>query len=93
MGNVGNPVIVQELGEYQAAARVLGVNAITSEIRRVTDIAPAIDALKGDADALYVCQDLLTFSNWNRINTLTLGARLPTMQASRESIAAASNVL
>jgi len=89
MGNVGNPVITQELGEYQAAARVLGLKAITSEIRRVTDIAPAIDALKGDADALYVCQDLLTFSNWNRINTLTLGARLPTMQASRESIEAA----
>jgi len=67
MGNVRNPVIVQELGEYQLAARVL---------------------LKGDADALYVCQDLLTFSNWNRINTLTLG-RLPTMQASRKSIEAA----
>jgi putative ABC transport system substrate-binding protein len=90
MGNVGNPVIVQELVEYQAAARVLGLHVITSEIRRVTDIAPAIDAFKGgDADALYVCQDLLTFSNWNRINTLTLGARLPTMQASRESIEAA----
>lgn len=89
MGNVGNPVIVQELGEYQAAARVLGIQTIRSEIRLVTDIAPAIDALKGHAEALYVCQDLLTFSNWNRINTLTLGARLPTMQASRESIEAA----
>src|SRR5262245_8243823 len=85
---VGNSGIVQELDEYQAAAGVLGLNVITSEIRRVTDIAPAIDALKGDANALYVCQDLLTFSNWNRINTLTLGARLPTMQASRESIEA-----
>jgi putative tryptophan/tyrosine transport system substrate-binding protein len=89
MGNVGNPVIVQELSEYQAAARVLGLEIITSEIQRVSDIAPAIDALKGNAEALYVCQDLLTFSNWNRINTLTLGARLPTMQASRESIEAA----
>jgi putative ABC transport system substrate-binding protein len=89
MGNVGNPVIVQELSEYQAAARVLGLHVIASEIRRAPDIALAIDALKGDADALYVCQDLLTFSNWNRINTLTLGARLPTMQASRESIEAA----
>ena len=74
MGNVRNPIIVQELSEYQAAANVLGLHVITSEIRRVTDIAPAIDAFKKDADALYVCQDLLTFSNWNRINTLTLGA-------------------
>ena len=89
MGNVDNPVIVQELGQYQAASQALGLQVIISEIRRVSDIAPAIDALKGDANALYVCQDLLTFSNWNRINTLTLGARLPTMQASRESIEAA----
>jgi len=89
MGNVNNPVIVQELTEYQAAGRLLGLHVTTSEIRRVPDIALAIDALKGAAGALYVSQDLLTFSNWNRINTLTLGARLPTMQASRESIEAA----
>jgi hypothetical protein len=43
-----------------------------------------------DADiSCAALQDLLTFSNWNRINTLTLGARLPTMQASRERIEAA----
>ena len=40
MGNVGNPIIVQELSEYQAAARVLGLHIITSEIRRVTDMSP-----------------------------------------------------
>jgi len=74
MGNVDNPVIVQELSEYQAAGRALDLNVITSEIRRVPDIALAIDALKGNADALYVCQDLLTFSNWNRINTLTFSS-------------------
>jgi putative tryptophan/tyrosine transport system substrate-binding protein len=74
MGNVDNPVIVQELTEYQAAGRLLGLHVTTSEIRRVPDIALAIDALKGDTDALYVCQDLLTFSNWNRINTLDTGS-------------------
>jgi putative tryptophan/tyrosine transport system substrate-binding protein len=89
MGNVGNPVIVQELQEYQTAARSLGLDVTVSEIRQVTDIAPALEKLKGQADALYVCQDLLTFSNWNRINTMSLGVRLPTLQASRESIEAA----
>ena len=44
--------------------------------------------VKGRADALYVCQDLLTVSNRLRINTLTLGARLPAMHASREHIEA-----
>jgi putative tryptophan/tyrosine transport system substrate-binding protein len=45
---------------------------------------------RGRANALYVCQDLLTQgSNRLRINTLALGARLPVMHASRELIEAA----
>ena len=49
------------------------------EIRRAEDIAPAFEALKGRADALYVCGDPLVTTNRIRINTLALGARLPTM--------------
>jgi putative ABC transport system substrate-binding protein len=90
MGNVGNPIVVLELGELQAAARLLGLQVDTLEIRRSQDIAPALEAVKGRADALLVCQDLLTRgSNRLRINTLALGARLPVMHASREFIEAA----
>jgi putative ABC transport system substrate-binding protein len=90
MGNVGNPIVVLELGELQAAARMLGLQVDTLEIRRSQDIAPALEAVKGRADALLVCQDLLTRgSNRLRINTLALGARLPVMHASREFIEAA----
>ena len=90
MGNVGNPLIVLELGELQAAARMLGLQVDTLEIRRAQDIASALGAIKGRADALYVCQDLLTRgSNRFRINTLALAARLPVMHASREYIEAA----
>ncbi|MFZ0115738.1 MAG: ABC transporter substrate-binding protein, partial [Xanthobacteraceae bacterium] len=60
MGNVGNPIVVLELGELQAAARMLGLQVDTLEIRRAQDIASALGAIKGRADALYVCQDLLT---------------------------------
>src|SRR5262249_33425038 len=88
MGNVGNPAVVLELGE-QAAARQLGLQYDTLEIRRPQDIAPALDAVKGRADALYVCQDLLTRGSRLRINTLALAARLPVMHASRELIEAA----
>ena len=42
---------------------------------------PAFESLKGRADALYVVFDALVSANWNRINTLALGARLPTMSA------------
>jgi putative ABC transport system substrate-binding protein len=89
MGNVGNPIIPLELGELQAAAHKLGLKVDTLEIRRSQDIAPALEAVKGRADALYVCQDVLTVGNRLRINTLALGLRLPVMHASREHIEAA----
>jgi len=89
MVNVGNPLTVLELGELQAAARPLGLQLDTLEIRRPQDIASALDAVKGRAEALYVCQDLLTRGSRLRINTLALAARLPVMHASREFIEAA----
>jgi putative tryptophan/tyrosine transport system substrate-binding protein len=52
MVNVGNPLTVLELGELQAAARLLGIQLDALEIRRSQDIAHALDAVKGRADAL-----------------------------------------
>ena len=51
----------------------------TFEIRRAEDIAPTFEALKGRADALYVCGDPLVDNNRVRIITLALGARLPSI--------------
>jgi putative tryptophan/tyrosine transport system substrate-binding protein len=89
MGNVANSLILIELAELQAAAGRLGLQVDRLEIQRPQDIAPALEAVKGRADAVYVCQDLLTVGNRMRINTLALGARLPVMHASREHIEAA----
>jgi putative ABC transport system substrate-binding protein len=88
MANVGNPASVLEMGEAQATARTLGLEVITSEIRRAEDIAPAFEALKDRADALYVCADALVNTNRTRINILAVGARLPTMQGVREYVEA-----
>jgi ABC-type uncharacterized transport system substrate-binding protein len=88
MGNVGNPLTVLEMGEVQAAARTLGVEVATRDIRRADDIAPVFDALKGRADALYLCGDPLVTTNRVRINTLALGARLPTIYGLREFVEA-----
>ena len=88
MANVGNPASVLEMGEAQATARTLGLEVTTSEIRRAEDIAPAFEALKGRADALYVCPDPLMNTNRIRINILALGARLPTMHGLREYVEA-----
>jgi putative ABC transport system substrate-binding protein len=84
--NVGSPIGVLELGEVQAMARTLGLEVITSEIRRAEDIAPAFEALKGRAEALYVVTDPLLTTNRARIHTLAMGARLPTMHDGREYV-------
>jgi putative ABC transport system substrate-binding protein len=88
MANVAIPSTVLEMDELRAAARILGLETVPLEIRRAEDIAPAFDALKGRADALYVCGDPLVNTNRLRINTLALVARLPTMLAFREFVEA-----
>jgi putative ABC transport system substrate-binding protein len=86
LGNVGNPFTVLELGEVRAAAGTLGLEAVTLEIRRAQDIAPAFDAINGRSEALYVCPDGLANANRIPINILAVGARLPTMHGGREYV-------
>jgi putative ABC transport system substrate-binding protein len=88
MANVGASGAVLEMREAQAAARALGLEVATSEIQRAEDIVPAFEALKGRAEALYVASDPLLALNRVRINTLALGARLPTMHAARDYVEA-----
>ena len=88
MANVGNSASVLEMREVQAAARTIGLEVATLEIRRGEDIAPAFEGLKGRADALYVCVDTVLFSNRISVNTLALSARLPTIFLNREYVEA-----
>jgi ABC-type uncharacterized transport system substrate-binding protein len=88
MANIGTPLAVLEMREVQATARTLGFEIATSEIRRAEDITPAFDALKGRADALYVVADPLVTTNRIRINTLALGARLPTIHGQQGNVEA-----
>jgi putative ABC transport system substrate-binding protein len=79
---------IVEMREVQATARTLGLEVITSEIRHPEDIEPAIEALKGRAEGLYVCLDPLVTTNRKRITTLASGVRLPTMFNIREFVEA-----
>ena len=88
LANVGNPANVLEIGEVQAAARTLGLDVATLEIRQAEDIAPAFAALKGRAEALYVTGDPLLNAKRVRINTFVLTARLPTVGSSRDYVEA-----
>jgi putative ABC transport system substrate-binding protein len=91
LGNASNPNAVMEMGEVQATARSLGfVEVITPEIRRAEDIAPAFEALKGYAGALYLTPDPLIISHQIQISNLALDARLAVMSFSREFVEAGS---
>jgi putative ABC transport system substrate-binding protein len=88
MANVGNPASVLEMAETQAAARKLGLEVTTSEIRRAEDITPAFKALRERVDALYLCPDPLMNTNRTSVNILAVGVRLPTMHGVREYVEA-----
>src|SRR5215470_3101434 len=86
LARLDNPSNGVEVGEVEAAARPLGIEVTAMNIRRAEDVAPAFEALKGRADALHIVSDPLLLANSNRINTLALGARLPTMFSFRENL-------
>jgi putative tryptophan/tyrosine transport system substrate-binding protein len=86
LGNVDSPLITLEMEGVEAAAAKLGLNALRLEVRKAEDIIPSIEAVKGAADALYVCSDPFITTQRVRINTLALAARLPTIHAFREHV-------
>ena len=88
MFNVGNAQPVLEMGETQAAARMLGLEVVPLVIQRAEDIAPTFQALKTRADALYVAVDQLIVANRTGILTAALGARLPTIFSTSDFVKA-----
>jgi len=86
IANVSYPASLLEIGQVRVAAGKLGVDVEVLDIRRAEDIAPAFEALKSAAQALFVCPDATINANHARINTLALGARLPTMHGAKESV-------
>jgi putative tryptophan/tyrosine transport system substrate-binding protein len=88
LGNVDNPQIVLEMRQVAEAAQKLGVEVAPLEIHRAEDIAPALESLKGRAQALYICVDPVTNLNRVSINSMALASRLPTMHDLREPVEA-----
>jgi putative ABC transport system substrate-binding protein len=88
LANVTFPGAVQETAEVRAAARKLGLEIVPAEVRRAEDLAPAFEALKDRAEAVYVCGDALAVTHRVRINDLARGMGLPTIYSSREYVLA-----
>jgi putative ABC transport system substrate-binding protein len=85
MGNVAYPAARKEVAECEAAARVLGLEVTLMELRGPEDIAATFQSLAGRAEALYVASDALTNTNYARIASLALSARMATMFGTTDS--------
>jgi putative tryptophan/tyrosine transport system substrate-binding protein len=87
LANPENVGAMLEFHEVQSAAGAMGVAVVPLEIRRGNDIPIIFSDLK--ADALYIVIDPLTTTQFIRINTLSISAKLPTMFGSKEFVEAA----
>jgi putative ABC transport system substrate-binding protein len=76
--DAGYPAAVKEANEVQAAAHALRLDIARHEIRHSDDVAPALEALRSQSDALYVVENALIAPNVTRIVSFAVGARLPT---------------
>src|SRR5262249_7841065 len=79
---------VREGGEFGLAAKPPGFEFAPLEIRREEYFAPAMNSLKGGADALYVVTEPLVNTNRIQINSLALRARLPTLHGHKQYVEA-----
>jgi len=68
-----------EADQVKSTAQVMGLEAARLGIWGPQDIAPALEALRNRANALYVVSDALIAANRARIITLAIDAHLPTI--------------
>jgi putative ABC transport system substrate-binding protein len=84
----GSAIAALEMPPVKVAARTLGLEVATFEIHSAEDIAPAFEAMKDRADAVYVIAEPLINTNRVTIIALALAARLPTNFANRSYVQA-----
>jgi putative ABC transport system substrate-binding protein len=84
MANVGSRSAVLDMEQARDVAKSLGLQTTALEIRRPEDIVPALAAIKGHADALYIVTDPMIFTNRRNIHSLAVDVQLPTICTYRE---------
>jgi putative ABC transport system substrate-binding protein len=80
--NANVPDFQSRMDEVQVSASTLGLETTILEIRRAEDVAPAVEAIKDRADALYVVGVPLNFA----IASQALAARIPTIFEIRDYV-------
>lgn len=81
--NMSNPALPPQWREVEKAARLLGIEPLLLDVRKVEDLEPAFGAaIRQRADVLLVGLDTLTQANQRVIVDLAATHRLPAMHAS-----------
>ena len=88
LGNVDSPLIALEMEGVKEDGARLGLETFKLHVTKAEEIVPAIQSLKGVADALYICSDPFLTTHRVRINTLAIAQKLPTVNAFREYVVA-----
>src|SRR5215472_3950792 len=86
MGNRGSRNIPLEMDRIQRRARSLRIETYICDVRRATQIAPAINRLQGQVDALFVCTDPFITTNQIAIKSSAASVKLATMHAFRDYV-------
>jgi putative ABC transport system substrate-binding protein len=76
------------LSEIKAAVEKTNLESRVYGFHQAADFAPAFDAMKGQADAVYICSSVVVTTNRTRVQTLALAARLPTIYDFRDFVVA-----
>ena len=82
--NGANPGALRTWEETQAAAKVLGMQVQSVDIRRISDVESAVRIARGQTGAMVVIQDPFTVLNRSRIADAAQKAKLPAVYGGSE---------
>lgn len=88
IANAAAPGALSEMRGFESAAKALGFQISSFEVREPEDIARAFAAMNGNVDALDVVPDPFTQANRQQFISRAMEARLPAIYGSRENPAA-----
>jgi ABC-type uncharacterized transport system substrate-binding protein len=86
VGNGGVKNVNLEMQKLVARAKQFKIKTVAVDVRKASQIAPKIKALRGKVDALFVCTDPFVTTHQVAINVAAAAAGLPTIHAFREYV-------
>jgi putative tryptophan/tyrosine transport system substrate-binding protein len=86
VGNGGVKNVNLEMQRLVARAKQFKIKTVVVDVRKASQIAPKIKALRGKVDALFVCTDPFVTTHQVAINVAAAAAGLPTIHAFREYV-------